>query len=113
MHATDSLTRAQVSILMQLQMGHAPLNGFLQRIGKVSSLLCPACSKAEETVHHFLFDCPTHAHARHSLARKLGRLSKSLQHLLGNWRSFKTVLKYVRETGRFRETYGDLCPKLN
>src|SRR6266481_2044876 len=49
MHATDSLTRAQVSVLMQSRTGHAPLNGFLQRIGKVSSLLCglcPACSKA-------------------------------------------------------------------
>ena len=108
---TDSLTRAQVSILMQLWMGHAPLNRFLQCIGKVSPLLCPACSKDEETVHHFLFDCPTHTHARHSLAKKLGHLSKSLRHLLSNWRSFKTVLKYVGETGQFRETYGDLCPK--
>jgi len=108
LHATDDLTRAQASILMQLHTGHAPLNGFL---GKVSSPQCPACQRAEETVHHYLFDCPMHAHARHGLVRMLGRLSKSLRHLLRKWHAFRPLLKYVGETGRFRSTYGDLPMK--
>ena len=109
--ATDDLTRAQVSVLMQLRTGHAPLNTFLHQIGKVDSPCCPACLGADETVHHFLFDCPAHAHAQHALARKLGRLSKSVHHLLGNWRAFQTTLKFVGETGRLQTSHGDLPMK--
>ena len=111
LRATDDLTRAQASVLMQLRTGHAPLNAFLHRIGKIDSPRCLACLGGDETVHHFLFDCPGHAHARHSLARKLGRLSKSVWHLLGDWRAFRTVLKFVGETRCFKETYGDLPMK--
>ena len=88
LRATDDLTRVQVSVLIQLRTGHAPLNAFLHRIGKVDSPRYQACLGADKTVHHFLFDCPTHVHAQYALARKLGRLSKSVCHLLGNWRAF-------------------------
>ena len=93
---------------MQLQMGHTPLNSFLHRIGKVSSPLCPACLGADKTVHHLLFDCPTHAYARHSLARKLERWSKSIQYLLGNQKAFNPVLKFIHEMGQFKDTLSDL-----
>ena len=111
LRATDGMTRAQASILMQLRTGHAPLQRFLHRIDRVDSPHCPACQGEDEMVNHYLFDCPVHAHAWHGLSRKLGWLSKSLCHLLGNWRVFKTMLKYVGETGRFRGTYGELSMK--
>src|SRR6266481_10023693 len=43
--ATDHLTRAQASVLMQLQMGHIPLNAFLNCIGKADSLHCLTLSE--------------------------------------------------------------------
>ena len=93
---------------MQLHTGHIPLNRFLHRIGKTDSPTCPACQTADETVPHYLLDCPGYAHERHGLAQAVGRNSKSLQHLLGNWRTFKALLIYVGVTGRFKDTYGDL-----
>src|SRR6266481_4054920 len=100
--ATDQLTQAQASIIMQLQTGHVPLNGFLQRIGKVTSSKCPACPEVMETVHHFLFKCPAHAHAHHGMSRALGHKSKSLQHALGNQEAFKPVLKFIQVSGHFK-----------
>ena len=106
--ATSQLTRAQASILMQLRTGYIPLNYFLHKIGKVDSPTCPTCQTADETVHHYLLDCPGFTHECHSLAQAMGQNSKSMQHLLGNWCAYKALLKYVRTTGRFKDTYGDL-----
>jgi len=106
--ATDDLTRAQASVLTQLRTRHVPLNQFLHRIGKSDSPTCPACISAEETVHHYIFDCPAHAHARHGLACKLGRQSKSVQHILGDKWVFKPLMAFVWGTERFKEAYGDL-----
>ena len=103
--ATSQLTRAQASILMQLRTGHIPLNYFLHKIGKVDSPTCPMCWTTDETVHHYLLDCPGMAHERHSLAQAMGRNSKSMRHLLGNWHAYKPLLKYVRTTGRFTQGY--------
>ena len=61
------------------------------------------CRRREETVHHFLFDCPAHEHARFKLGCKLGRLSKSLWYILGSQKAFKLLIHYVNETGRFRD----------
>ena len=93
---------------MQLRTGHIPLNYFLHKISKVDSPVCPSCRLADETVHHYLLDCPGYVHERHSLARAMGHNSKSMRHLLGNWRAYKALLQYIRATGRFKDTYGDL-----
>ena len=93
--ATSQLTRAQASILTQLCTGHIPLSYFLHKINKVDSPTCPMCWTANETVHHYLLDCLGFVHEQHSLAQAMGRNSKSMQHLLGNWRAYKALLKYV------------------
>ena len=106
--ATNHLSRAQASVLMQLRTGHIPLNHFLHRIGKTNSLTCPACRTGDETVPHYLLNCPGYVHERHGLARAVGCNSKSLQHLLGKWHAYKALLIYVGVMGRFKDTYGDL-----
>ena len=106
--ATNHLSRAQASVLMQLHTSHIPLNCFLHRIGKTDSLTCPACQTADETDPHYLLNCPGYAHERHSLARAAGRNSKSLWHLFGNWHTYQVLLIYVGATGRFKDIYGDL-----
>ena len=61
--ATNHLSRAEMSVLMQLRTGHIPLNAFLRRIGRADSPTCPACQHTNEMIHHYLFDCLGHAHA--------------------------------------------------
>ena len=58
----SALSRAQVSLVTQLQTRHVPLNKHLHNIHKAASPICPCCRQANKTVHHFLFDCHTHDH---------------------------------------------------
>ena len=69
---TKDISKAQASILFQLHSKHVLLHRYLHRIGKADSPLCTLCGHGEETVHHYLFDCPTHKHARFALRCKLG-----------------------------------------
>ena len=105
---TSHLSREQVSVLMQLGMGNIPLNHFLHKISKVDSPVFPACQHADETVQHYLLDCPGYTHEWHSLAWAMGCNSESMWHPLGNWRTYKALLTYIHATGRFKDTYGDL-----
>jgi hypothetical protein len=95
---------------MQLRTAHIPLNEHLYRIKKVSSPLCPACTGADESVHHYLFDCRAHEHARIMLRRKLGRRSKSLKDLLGDRKAMRATLVYVANTRRLQSIFGDVTP---
>ena len=105
---TSHMSRAQVSILMQLHTGHVPLNYFLHKISKVESPVYLACQLNDETDHHYLFKCPGVAYEQHSLAQATGCNSKSIWHLLGNWCAYKSVLTYVHVTEHFKNTYGNL-----
>jgi ribonuclease HI len=107
------LTRAQSSLLIQLRTAHIPLNKHLHRIKRSPTPVCPACNRADETVHHFLFDCRAHEHARSRLRHTLGRKSKSLTDLLGTPESMKTLMEYVARTERLKATFGDVSPPMN
>jgi hypothetical protein len=72
--------------------------------------ICPACSKADETVHHYLFDCRPHEHTRHGLRKKLGRKSTSIRELLGRRKGILALLQYVADTRRLEGTFGDVPP---
>ena len=67
-----SFTRAQTSLITQLCTTHIPLNKYLYQIKKALSLLCPACMRVEESIHHYLFECWVDEHARVGLRRSLG-----------------------------------------
>jgi ribonuclease HI len=107
---TANFTRAQHSLITQLRTGHAPLNKHLHRIKKAPSPVCPACHRADETTHHFLFDCRAHEHARYGLRRKLGRKATSIKELLGKPDSMVALLRYVAATERLKGTFGDVSP---
>ena len=107
---TDILTRAQSSVITQLQMGHIPLHKHLYRIKKVTSPLCPTCSRGDESVHHFLFECHTHEHTRISLREVMGRNAKSLRHLLNTDKGIQAILHYMARTERLQPIYGDVTP---
>jgi hypothetical protein len=85
-------------------------NGTLYRIKKAPSPFCPASTRADESVHHYLFDCRAHKHARVALSRKLGCRSKSLKDLLGNQKAMRATLAYVANTRRLHSIFGDVTP---
>ena len=107
---TAGLTWAQSSLIMQLRTGHTPLNRHLYRIKRASSPLCPACSRADESTHHYLFKCRAHKHVRHKLQRKLRRKSASIKELLGKPDSMLALLGYVAATEHLKGTFGDVSP---
>ena len=99
---TKEISKSQASTVFQLRSKHIALCKHLHRIGKSDSPTCLSCGRDDETVHHFLFDCPAHQHARSDLGHVLGRHSKSLRYLLGNKAALKPLLHFLNETGRFR-----------
>lgn len=54
----SSLPKRQTSIYTQLRTRHVPLNHHLHCIKRSDSPHCPICPGIDETIHHYLFDCP-------------------------------------------------------
>jgi hypothetical protein len=106
----SKLGRAQASTLIQLRSGHVPLAKHLFRISKASSPICPSCQSDEESVHHFLFDCPSWRHERWAMGRALGSKAKSADHVLNSRKGVEALLKFVGSTGRLKRPAGDISP---
>ncbi|KLO04410.1 hypothetical protein SCHPADRAFT_792782, partial [Schizopora paradoxa] len=104
--AAAGLTRRQHSMIVHLRTGHIGLNSHLKRIGRLESGDCPHCAGREETVTHFLMECPKYAAARRVMQRN-SRTSKSLVELLTNPESFKKVAHFVDATGRLKKVFGE------
>ena len=102
------LPRKLASILSQLRTGHAPLAKHLHRIGKTNSPICPACLQSEETVHHFMLHCPAHQAARQTLRNSTGSRNIDVTKIFTSPKTLCALFKYVAETGRFHNTFGDL-----
>ena len=95
---TKDISKHQASTVFQLRSKHITLHKNLYRIRKSNSPTCSSCGRDNKTVHHYLFNCPTHQHARFDLSRALGRHSKSLHYLLGNKAALKLLLHFMNET---------------
>ena len=78
----DQLPRTQASILAQLQTGHARVNTFLYRIGKIASNECE-CLEMSETVEHFLFHCKIWEDLRAEMKTAMGQRYGDLSYALG------------------------------
>ena len=89
---TKEISKAQASVIFQLRSKHIPLRKHLHRIGKAESPTCALCRQGDEIVHHFVFKCPTHQHARFDLGHALGLQSKSLHYLLNSKKALKLLL---------------------
>ena len=91
------LSRTECRILTYVLTGHAPLNYFLHKIGKVNSPFCDHCKLEEETAVHFLCHCPVY-----SLARlvHLGDRLISPTHLASSVKIHK-IVAFIKATKRF------------
>lgn len=94
------LSRREAGLLIQMRLGHAPLNKHLHRIGKVVRPSCPACNAPEETVTHFVRDCPKYAFERLPLRQAAGRRDL-LKYALSDKKGVKIFMEYIRQTERF------------
>jgi hypothetical protein len=105
-----ALPRSQSTLLIWLRTGHAPLNYHLHRIHAVESSDCAACDAAvEETVKHYLLDCPAYEQARSALRRELGvRKAGDIRFLLSDERATSPLMAYADETKRFTDALGTL-----
>ena len=104
----DSLPKKCASVYIQLRTNHAPLNFHLHRIGKSDSPYCQHCEGKEETVHHFILDCPLYARERHTMATALRRDASSISYILMNEEATEHLMRFVNSTGRFKQTYGEI-----
>jgi hypothetical protein len=101
------LPKKLASILSQLRTGHAPLAKHLHRIGIADSPTCPVCLQADESIQHYLLHCPAHQAAQETLWHKTGG-NTNITKLLTTTKSLRALFKYVDETGRFYNTFGNL-----
>lgn len=97
------ISRNSASLIFQLRVGHAPLNEYLFKLGKVASAQCPACGEAKETVEHFLLRCPKYAHERWVLFKNFRDSSPRLVDVLSNPKAIISTINYIHATERFAE----------
>ena len=55
----NSLKRKEQVVIFRLRINHIQLNAHLSRITSNHQPTCNLCGYKDETVQHFLFDCPT------------------------------------------------------
>ncbi|KAG2036260.1 hypothetical protein BDR03DRAFT_866465, partial [Suillus americanus] len=96
--------------LFQLRTGHVPLNKHLHRISKAPSPTCTACHQKNESVYHFILECPAHARPRNAMRTALGTNACTLANLLHNRKHVKKLLTFIAQTKRFATTFGDVTP---
>jgi hypothetical protein len=92
--------RALTSLIFQLRTGHIPLNKYLYRIQKAESPTCPACEAPEESVHHYIKECPKYRYERRKLEAKADG-EDTMAFALSTKEGIKAIGEYIRGTGRF------------
>jgi len=100
------LSRVDASRIAQFRLGHAPINQYLKRIGRVDSARCLACGEDVETAEHFLLNCKNYAHKRWALAQCASKLRKpmTMQTVLGQPELALPLAKFIKATNRFKDT---------
>jgi hypothetical protein len=97
------LRRGHSSLINQLHSNHIALNFYLHRIQKHDDPHCEHCPAVQETVRHFLLECPTHREARRRTLDPLGRNSRSIPYLLSTLKGVKAVVQYAAIMKRFHK----------
>lgn len=103
---TLRLTRKQSSLLYQLRTGHVPLAKHLARINKADSPSCPGCGHTQETVQHYLLQCPNYRQARQRMIRDGGIDATSLTSLLSDPSLYKHLFRFITSSGRLANVFG-------
>ena len=95
--------------MTQLRCGHIPLNGYLFKINRSETDLCPACAEEDnnvgcrETVKHYLFECEAYREEREELERKITRSHLNLRDIMLETDRMTALASYINKTGRFKK----------
>ena len=89
--------RGSYRTAVQLITGHAGLNYHLHKMGKVASKICPNCEYSEETVGHFLGQCPAFNTIR---GQVFNTFYTSMTDIFMN-NSILKIVSYANRTKRF------------
>ena len=106
MISQSELSREDASRISQLRTAHAPVNQYLNRIGRASSTRCPACGEESESVEHLLLQCPNYVYKRWELDHqaKKNRKTLTLETVLGCPEMAVSLAKYIKATRRFQQS---------
>ena len=107
----SKLKKRNCNLLFRFRSGHVSTNARLFRIGKIDSPVCKACNLKNETVHHYLIECPFYERLRKDMRiicqkEKLGSLNVSLMLGIGinddviRLEMIMMFLKFVKFSGR-------------
>ena len=83
---------------VQLITGHTSLNYHLYKMTLVESATCPFCEDSEETVAHFLGQCPAHSLLRNTI---LNTFYSSLQDIFSQ-NTLQKIITFAELTGRLQ-----------
>jgi hypothetical protein len=68
-------------------------------MGKKDSAMCE-CEQGEETVEHYLLECPKYREQRRGLQKEVGIEKMNVAGLVGSHKTYQHTRKYMGETGR-------------
>jgi len=107
--SNEKLSRAAASSIAQLRLQHAPLNSYLYRFKRVDKPSCPACGENEESIAHFLLNCPKYGYERWTLAQQVRKKNKhmTVENLLGEPDLVLPLANYIHSTGCFGIQQGE------
>jgi hypothetical protein len=105
MISQSELSCKDSSHILQLRIIHAPVNQYLNCIGRASSARCLAYGNKSETVEHLLLWCPNYAYKRWEMDWQAKKCCKplTLEMLLGCPEMAIPLAKYIKATGRFQQ----------
>ncbi|KAI0774616.1 hypothetical protein BD413DRAFT_472502 [Trametes elegans] len=102
------LPRRQAALLFQLRTGHIPLAVHLHRINCAESAQCLGCGGGEETVEHFLLQCPRYEAEQRRFLGPWGGPARDMGALLNSMEALKPLFQFIGATWRFHARLGAL-----
>ena len=72
-------------------------------MGKKDSAVCQ-CGMGEETVEHYLMECPKYRGPRRQLRNEVGIEKMNVAGLIGSHKTYQHTVKYIGQTGRMKRT---------
>ncbi|KNZ75063.1 hypothetical protein J132_05011 [Termitomyces sp. J132] len=108
---TRGVIRNQLSLLIQLHTGHAPLNRHLHHIGKFKTEICNSCKDRIKSMEHYLLECRAYKDDRHKMVSGLEGDDKAcMRTLFSKHNGIKALLQCVEDTKRLQKTFSDVSP---
>jgi hypothetical protein len=106
-----STRKARASLLIQMRLGHTQLNAHLFKMNLSETQYCEHCPESEEMLIHYLIHCPRYVREREELRRRIGerRVDIRYRYLLKDKDGWKELLRFVKETKRFKPFVPTIC----